>query len=174
MGNGAAKAAVPADALQAALVAARRRPRAARAVCGSNKEDDEDDDDDDAEEGKGSTEGLVQGLPRATQEKGRFVIDRDVFTDFPDPATLSFLKWRKNVEKIPATPSAAELDRLLPVRAPDAKALAAPPADQMQATWLGHASVLSQWDGWNVLADPIFSHRCSPVQFMGPARIRPR
>ena len=39
--------------------------------------------------------------------------------------------------------------------------------------WLGHASVLTQWDGWTVLADPIFSHRCFPVQFVGPARLQP-
>lgn len=30
-----------------------------------------------------------------------------------------------------------------------------------------------QWDGWTVLADPIFSERCSPVQCAGPRRIRP-
>lgn len=43
----------------------------------------------------------------------------------------------------------------------------------MLVTWLGHASVLSQWDGWNILADPIFSERCSPSQWFGPKRLRP-
>jgi N-acyl-phosphatidylethanolamine-hydrolysing phospholipase D len=43
----------------------------------------------------------------------------------------------------------------------------------MQATWLGHSAVLSQWDGWNVLTDPIFSDRCSPWQLIGPKRVRP-
>lgn len=28
-------------------------------------------------------------------------------------------------------------------------------------------------EGVNILCDPIFSHRCSPVQFMGPARYTP-
>lgn len=43
-------------------------------------------------------------------------------------------------------------------------------------TWLGHASVLIQIpfrDGsgnCSVLFDPIFSNRCSPVQYVGPAR----
>ena len=34
----------------------------------------------------------------------------------------------------------------------------------MHVTWLGHACVLAQFHGWAVLADPIFSHRCAPVQ----------
>jgi N-acyl-phosphatidylethanolamine-hydrolysing phospholipase D len=43
----------------------------------------------------------------------------------------------------------------------------------MLITWLGHASVLAQFNGWNVLSDPIFSERCSPVQWAGPCRLRP-
>jgi N-acyl-phosphatidylethanolamine-hydrolysing phospholipase D len=38
------------------------------------------------------------------------------------------------------------------------------------ATWIGHATVLMQTSGLNVLTDPIFSTRASPVQFLGPAR----
>ncbi|TPX70661.1 hypothetical protein SpCBS45565_g01601 [Spizellomyces sp. 'palustris'] len=46
-----------------------------------------------------------------------------------------------------------------------------PSADgSIQATWLGHAAFLIQIEGVNILCDPIFSHRCSPFQFMGPAR----
>ncbi|KAJ2707265.1 Protein-lysine N-methyltransferase efm4 [Coemansia sp. IMI 203386] len=40
----------------------------------------------------------------------------------------------------------------------------------LQVTWLGHASLLVQIDGINVLCDPVFSQRCSPVQWMGPKR----
>ncbi|KAI8330406.1 beta-lactamase superfamily domain-containing protein [Choanephora cucurbitarum] len=42
--------------------------------------------------------------------------------------------------------------------------------NQITATWLGHACVLVQLKGFTVLFDPIFSQRCSPVQFMGPKR----
>ena len=35
-------------------------------------------------------------------------------------------------------------------------------------TWLGHASLLVQAAGLNVLTDPIFSERASPVQLFGP------
>jgi N-acyl-phosphatidylethanolamine-hydrolysing phospholipase D len=37
-------------------------------------------------------------------------------------------------------------------------------------TWIGHATMLVQAGGFNVLTDPIFSKRASPVQFLGPAR----
>jgi N-acyl-phosphatidylethanolamine-hydrolysing phospholipase D len=40
-------------------------------------------------------------------------------------------------------------------------------------TWIGHASALVQASGLNVLTDPIFSQRASPVQFAGPARAQP-
>lgn len=41
-------------------------------------------------------------------------------------------------------------------------------AKALQVTWLGHASVLVQLSGLSILTDPVFSERCSPVQFMGP------
>jgi N-acyl-phosphatidylethanolamine-hydrolysing phospholipase D len=41
------------------------------------------------------------------------------------------------------------------------------------ATWIGHATALMQTGGLNVLTDPIFSRRASPLRFAGPARVRP-
>ena len=43
-------------------------------------------------------------------------------------------------------------------------------AMQPSATWIGHATVLVQQGGINVLTDPIFSERASPVGFVGPKR----
>jgi N-acyl-phosphatidylethanolamine-hydrolysing phospholipase D len=40
-------------------------------------------------------------------------------------------------------------------------------------TWIGHATVLAQLGGLNVLTDPIFSVRASPVGFIGPKRLQP-
>lgn len=40
-------------------------------------------------------------------------------------------------------------------------------------TWIGHASFLIQLDGLNILTDPVFAERCSPVQFAGPQRLAP-
>lgn len=42
----------------------------------------------------------------------------------------------------------------------------------LRVTWLGHATVLVEIDGLNVLTDPVFSQRASPFQFMGPKRYR--
>jgi L-ascorbate metabolism protein UlaG (beta-lactamase superfamily) len=40
-------------------------------------------------------------------------------------------------------------------------------------TWIGHSSLLYQIDGVNVLVDPVFSRRASPVPFAGPKRHQP-
>lgn len=40
-------------------------------------------------------------------------------------------------------------------------------------TWVGHSTFLIQADGSNVLTDPIWSDRASPVQFAGPRRHSP-
>lgn len=38
-------------------------------------------------------------------------------------------------------------------------------------TWIGHATVLIQHQGINVLTDPVFSDYASPVQWAGPKRV---
>ncbi len=40
-------------------------------------------------------------------------------------------------------------------------------------TWIGHSSQLLQIDGVNILIDPVFSTRVSPVPFAGPKRHQP-
>ncbi|KAI8997350.1 beta-lactamase superfamily domain-containing protein [Pilobolus umbonatus] len=42
--------------------------------------------------------------------------------------------------------------------------------ETIEATWLGHACALVRINGFNILLDPVFSERCSPVQFVGPKR----
>lgn len=39
-------------------------------------------------------------------------------------------------------------------------------------TWIGHSSFLICLGGFNILTDPVFSQRCSPVEFAGPKRVR--
>lgn len=41
---------------------------------------------------------------------------------------------------------------------------------QPAVTWIGHATVLAQLGGLNLLTDPVFSPRVSPVAFAGPRR----
>lgn len=40
-------------------------------------------------------------------------------------------------------------------------------------TWIGHATLLLQLEGKNILTDPHFSRRASPVQWAGPKRAAP-
>jgi L-ascorbate metabolism protein UlaG (beta-lactamase superfamily) len=44
--------------------------------------------------------------------------------------------------------------------------------DRIAATFIGHSTFLLQIGGVCVLTDPIWSHRCSPVSFAGPRRVR--
>ncbi len=44
---------------------------------------------------------------------------------------------------------------------------------ELRVTFINHATTLVQMDGVNVLTDPIWSDRCSPVSFAGPKRHRP-
>ena len=42
----------------------------------------------------------------------------------------------------------------------------------IRATYINHATILIQVDGLNILTDPIWSERASPITFAGPKRIR--
>lgn len=60
--------------------------------------------------------------------------------------------------------SLQELDRSLPVnRLNIAEVKQITKEDEIRVTWLGHASVLVQLDGINVLTDPVFSERLTPA-----------
>lgn len=44
------------------------------------------------------------------------------------------------------------------------------PEDEVRVTWFGHSSLLLQMHGMNILIDPVFSERSSPVSFVGNKR----
>lgn len=85
------------------------------------------------------------------------------------------LKWAWARRGSPATgglidhprPSPADFANAFPVAPANYTAMASPPGNAVQATWLGHASCLVQMEGVNFLTDPIFSQRCSPLQWLG-------
>ena len=45
------------------------------------------------------------------------------------------------------------------------------PAADLAVTWHGHSSAIIEVDGYRVLADPVWSERCSPSRVVGPQRL---
>lgn len=81
----------------------------------------------------------------------------------------SFLRWQW--ERWRADLPADQPSRI-PRVAPDIEGLKRAGGD-VTVTWLGHASALWQVGGLNLLTDPHFSERASPVSFAGPRRLTP-
>ncbi len=76
-----------------------------------------------------------------------------------------FLRWQFGFYKEPV------LDDDKSVQIPDLP-LALDPK-RPYATWINHSTYLIAIDGWRFLTDPIWSKRCSPVDFIGPKRRHP-
>ena len=112
-----------------------------------------------------SAAALSQGAPR--NEDGTFR------NNYPHPRTdfVDFLRWQREraLENVGEEPPGGWR---IPVVVPDAAALRAPTANP-SVTWIGHATVLLRLAGKNMLIDPMFSERASPVPFAGPKRIAP-
>ena len=75
-------------------------------------------------------------------------------------------QWERILEGLPKRP---DNHYQFPLVQPDVAWLKAN-RSVTSATWIGHATMLMQVNGTNVLTDPIFSERASPVGFVGPAR----
>ena len=80
----------------------------------------------------------------------------------------SVWKWRWNrwTHGLPPAPANGYA---FPVDHPDVAWLKANRSDDT-LTWIGHATALLQINGVNVIADPMFSERASPLTFAGPKR----
>lgn len=90
---------------------------------------------------------------------------------YPHPPKGSFWawQWERLVNGHPRPPTEGWT---MPWTRTDPQRLRAPEANP-SATWIGHATVLLRLAGKNVLFDPIFSERASPVSFAGPKRLVP-
>ncbi|HEY4368745.1 MAG TPA: MBL fold metallo-hydrolase [Steroidobacteraceae bacterium] len=77
-----------------------------------------------------------------------------------DRGLRDLLRWRLNGE-------GAAWPKSVPVHQTVPQLLVA----GLRATIIGHASVLIQAGGLNVLTDPVWSERASPVAFAGPRRV---
>ena len=104
--------------------------------------------------------GLTQ-VPPVTEHyrDGRFfnpgVADHDFRTALKWMRNRKIGPWRRWIESTPGPPPPAQVE-----------------GAALRATFVNHATVLLQTDGVNILTDPVWSRRVSPVQFMGPERHR--
>jgi L-ascorbate metabolism protein UlaG (beta-lactamase superfamily) len=109
--------------------------------------------------------GPVPGAPAHHREHG-FANVNPAFTRPPFWTRTTFFAAR--VWSTTFTPRTAVLPRV----ANDGAALRAN-GTEPTITWIGHATLLIQLDGVNVLTDPQWSERASPVSFAGPKRVTP-
>jgi N-acyl-phosphatidylethanolamine-hydrolysing phospholipase D len=89
---------------------------------------------------------------------------RNNYTD-SNPSMRSLLRW---VLTRTAPPKA----KPFPLTPNDPAALAKNRA-RPTLTWIGHSTFLVQLEGLNLITDPIFTERASPVYFAGPKRVTP-
>jgi len=88
---------------------------------------------------------------------------------------LQFLQWQFGLgpADAPVIP-AEEIPPYSPeVVQPNLNHVNHPDPREIQVTWVGHSTFLIQVGGMNILTDPIFSDRASPVSFAGPRRLSP-
>ncbi len=83
-----------------------------------------------------------------------------------DKSRRDLLRWRFQSRELPAWP------REYPAPPPDR-----PPqrvdGPALRVTFVGHATFLIQTQGVNLLVDPVWADRASPLRFAGPKRVNP-
>ena len=80
-----------------------------------------------------------------------------------DKSRGAFLRWQFGKRDKPAWPKSWPSTQTKP----DARVN----GDGLRVTYVGHATMLIQTQGLNMLVDPVWSDRASPVQWAGPRRV---
>jgi N-acyl-phosphatidylethanolamine-hydrolysing phospholipase D len=96
------------------------------------------------------------------------------YVEFAGKPLADVLRWRWDANRrgLPPRPS-TPIPRIEPDLAFLHANAAAGAAMRPCVTWVGHATVLAQMGGLNLLTDPMFSERASPLAFAGPKRHQP-
>jgi N-acyl-phosphatidylethanolamine-hydrolysing phospholipase D len=90
------------------------------------------------------------------------------YLEFEPKGLGDLLKWRLGAARRDLPRASAPA----PSVAADVSFIAANAGNAMEpaVTWIGHATMLAQIGGHNILTDPVFSERSSPLSFAGPKR----
>ncbi len=93
----------------------------------------------------------------------------------PRSRVLDLLRWQLGFgpQEEPAWPQDMVPPYGAAIMAPNLAQLHHPDPTRIQVTWIGHSTFLVQMAGINLLTDPIWSERASPVDFAGPKRYVP-
>ncbi len=99
---------------------------------------------------------------------------RNVHID-PDGRFWDFWRWRLGLgpKEEPALPPGEAAPYQPQIVASDLNSLHHPDPGKIHVTWIGHSTFLIQVAGLNLLTDPMFSDRASPLSFAGPKRLAP-
>jgi N-acyl-phosphatidylethanolamine-hydrolysing phospholipase D len=91
--------------------------------------------------------------------------------DFKPRGLAEVIRWKWNAARNGLPPAPGSPTPRIAPDLPFLRANATAGERMLPAvTWIGHATVLAQLGGLNVLTDPMFSERASPLSFMGPRR----
>jgi N-acyl-phosphatidylethanolamine-hydrolysing phospholipase D len=109
----------------------------------------------------------------STADKPAHHIDggyKNLHVEAPDKGFFAFMQMRfLGEDKWADHQTLAAQVPVVPINIP----LLQQPSQRPQTTWLGHSTFLVQYQGINILTDPIFSDRASPISFAGPKRYTP-
>ncbi len=96
------------------------------------------------------------------------------YIDFESKGLGTVLQWRWEAlrKSLPPPAKTATPQRAADIPFIHANAKAGTSMEPA-VTWIGHSTALAQMGGLNILTDPIFSERASPVQWFGPKRAQP-
>jgi N-acyl-phosphatidylethanolamine-hydrolysing phospholipase D len=109
-------------------------------------------------------EGTTQGTPTPAHHTPNGF--RNIY-DYPEHGFGDFLLWK--LGRIPDEEPAIAHVQMIPyvpdIVAPDYQRIDHPDPAKIQITWIGHATFLIQVEGINILTDPIYNVRSSPLSF---------
>ncbi len=107
-----------------------------------------------------------EGTPQGKQLPAHHTANgfRNIY-DYPEHGFASFLRWKlgRAPYEEPAITPAQIIPYVPDIVAPDYQRIYHPDPAKIQITWIGHATFLIQVEGINILTDPIFNNKASPL-----------
>jgi L-ascorbate metabolism protein UlaG (beta-lactamase superfamily) len=83
---------------------------------------------------------------------------------------VRLFKWRMGMSPEKAQPRPSMAPYIPQYAPPDLEKIKHPDPTKIQITWVGHSTFLIQVAGINIITDPIWSERASPIPWLGPKR----